>query len=106
MSTNTLQLSGSLARAARALTGVSSTHIAEEAGLSRKRLRNFEKEQGALTSTQLEALRVALENHGAVFIADGDDGRGHGVRLKFSSAKVEKIESWEDEGGLAADDDV
>ena len=40
------------------------------------------------------------------FIADGEDGRGHGVRLKFSAAKVEKIESWEDEGGFAADDDV
>lgn len=106
MSTNTIQLTGQLARAARALVGISSTHTAAEAGISRKRLRNFEKGQGSLGSEQLAALRLALESHGAVFIADGEDGSGHGVRLKFSAAKVEKIESWESEGGLAADDDV
>lgn len=106
MSTHTIQLTGQLARAARALAGVSSTHTAAEAGLSRKQLRDFEKGNDSLDPEQLAALRLALENHGAVFIADGLDGRGHGVRLKYSAAKVEKIESWEGEGGFAADDDV
>lgn len=106
MSTNTPQLTGSLARAARALAGVSSTHTAADAGLSRKRLRDFEKSQGSLEAAQLAALRRTLEEHGVVFISDGEGGRGHGVRLKFSASKVEKIESWEDEGGLAANDDV
>jgi len=103
---HTIQLTGQLARAARALAGVSSTHTAAEAGFSGKRLRNFERGQGTLDSDQLAALRLVLENHGAVFIADGEGGRGHGVRLKFPAAKVEKIESWEGEGGFAADDDV
>lgn len=103
MPTHTIQLTGQLARAARALAGVSSTHISSAAGLL---LRDFEKGRSSLDTGRLAALRLALEHHGAVFIADGDDGRGHGVKLKFPAEKIEKIETWEGEGGLAADDDV
>jgi len=106
MTSHTIQLTGQLARAARALIGVSSKHVAKTAGMSRDRVRDLENGNATITADESAALRSALEQLGAVFIADGDGGRGHGVRLKFSATKVEKIESWEGEGGFAADDDV
>ncbi len=106
MTTQPFLLTGQLARAARALSGISSSHTAAAAGISRNRLRDFEKGNAGLEDAELDALQTALERFGALFIADGADGRGHGVRLKFSATKVEKIETWEGEGGLAADDDV
>lgn len=106
METHTVELTGHLARAARALVGTSAAHTAGVAGLSKSQLRDFEKSIGSLSEEKLAALQAALEQLGAVFIADGEQKRGHGVRLKFSADKVEKIEAWEDEGGLPADDDV
>lgn len=106
MTTHTIHLTGQLARAARALVSVSSKHTASAAGLSRVQLRDFEKGNAGLGPQELASLQLALESLGAVFIADGEHGQGYGVRLKFSASKVEKIETWEGEGGLAADDDV
>lgn len=106
MTTSGVQLNGQLARAARALVAVSSKYVSATSGLTRAQVRDFEKGNAGLTDPELAALQLCLENLGAVFIPDGTDGRGHGVHLKFSAAKVEKIETWESEGGSAADDDV
>lgn len=106
MATSTVQLTGQLARAARALVSVSSKHVSLRAGLTRSQVRDFEKGNASLLTTELTALQHALEALGAVFIADGENLQGHGVHLKFSAARVEKIETWEGEGGFAADDDV
>ena len=101
-----LPLTGPLARAARALVEVSTSEIAGEAGVSKDALRDFERGLGMLSSSERKAVRRALERFGAHFVADGKGGRGHGVRLKFSAAKVQQLEEWEDEGGFAASDDV
>ena len=101
-----LPLTGPLARAARALVEVSVAEIAGDAGVSKLALRDFERGLGMLSSQERKALRRSLERYGAHFVADGKGGRGYGVRLKFSAAKTEQIEGWEDEGGLAARDDV
>lgn len=106
MTENALELTGRLARAARALVGVSAAHAAEAAGLEREELRAFEKDRGGLSPDRTRALRLALEELGAFFIADGANRRGHGVRLKFSAEKARRVETWEDEGGLPAEDDV
>jgi hypothetical protein len=106
MTQNTMHLNGSLARAARALVATSATYTADAAGLTRRQLRDFEKGRGTLDEAQLASLRHTLERLGAFFLADGANGRGHGVRLKFSEDKTERVENWEGEGGLAGDDDV
>ncbi|WP_029090504.1 hypothetical protein [Brevibacterium album] len=106
MTENTVRFTGHLARAARALVQTSATYTADAAGLTRGQLRDFEKGRGSLDPVQVKALRTALERLGAVFLPDGEDGRGSGVRLKFSESKTGLVENWEGEGGFAADDDV
>lgn len=106
MSTQPFVLTSQLARSARALVGTSAAHTAAAAGLEKSELRAYEKHRTTLTAEQQSALTNTLEALGAHFIADGADGRGHGVRLKFSTEKTERVESWEGEGGLPADDDV
>lgn len=106
MAKGKLKLSGHLARSARALVGTSSRFTAHAAGLTRSELRDFEKGRSSLSGRQKEALVAALEELGAHFLVDGTSGRGHGVQLKFSKERTEKVESWEDEGGFPAEDDV
>lgn len=106
MSSQKIKLSGHLARSARALVGTSARFTAQTAGLSRSELRDFEKGKASLSGRKKEALVHALEELGAFFLVDGTSGRGHGVQLKFSKAHTRKVESWEGEGGLAAEDDV
>ena len=102
-------LTGYLARAARALVETSATTTGQYANLTRAQVRDFERGHIDLTDGQKTALIHALEQLGAVFIADGEQpgaGDGAGVRLKFTTEKVRRIETWEDEGGPAYDDDV
>ncbi|MGO3146571.1 MAG: XRE family transcriptional regulator [Leucobacter sp.] len=106
MTPEPFSLTGHLARAARALVGTSATDTAAAAGLTRRELRDYEKSRFPLSVEQRQSLTIALEQLGAHFVADGVDGRGHGVRLKFGAEKTARVESWEGEGGLAADDDV
>lgn len=106
MTTRKLRLTGHLARAARALVGTSSSVTAQAAGLTRSELRDFEKGRSSLSGRQKEALVDALEQLGAFFLPDGTTRRGHGVQLKFSKTHTAKVETWEGEGGLPADDDV
>lgn len=106
MTNHNPQLTGQLARSARALVAVSSKHVSALARLPREQLRDFEKGNAGLQPDELASLKLALEGLGAVFLSEGEDGFGHGVRLKFSVSRVEKIETWEGEGGCAAEDDV
>ncbi|MGO2046406.1 MAG: helix-turn-helix domain-containing protein [Brachybacterium tyrofermentans] len=98
-------LTGDLARAARALTQISSDLIAQRAGVALEQLRSFERGVTDLDAGQLLELRAALEHYGAQFVAEDADG-GYGVRRKFSARKVKRIENWENEGGPAYEDDI
>ena len=96
---------GPLARAARALVGVSAKEVAGKANVRKSELKDFEKGLEDLTEQQEHRVLEALEEFGARFVRDDSQG-GYGVRLKFNRAKVRAIERWEDEGGASADDDV
>jgi hypothetical protein len=106
MTQHTLVFTGYLARAARALVEISAEHLAAEAGLTHDELRSFERGTTVLAAEQINPLKTALEQHGAVFLPDGQDGHGYGVRLKFSRVGSKRINTWEGEGGPAAEDDV
>lgn len=105
MTNSHMVLAPDLARAARALTQVSSKAIAREAALEKHQVRAFEKGNQPLTAEQADRLRRALEHFGVVFIADDEHG-GYGVRRKFNAAKVRRLETWEGEGGPAYEDDI
>lgn len=96
---------GPLARAARALVGVSAKDVASKADVKKSELKDFEKGRHDLTELQEHRVLDALEEFGARFVRDDSDG-GYGVRLKFNRAKVRAIDRWEDEGGTPAEDDV
>lgn len=106
MTQQTQKFTGYLARAARALVEVSADHLAAEAGLTHDALRDFERGNSMITSNEIAKLRAVLEAHGAVFLPDGEGGHGYGVRLKFSRIGSKRIDTWEGEGGPAAEDDV
>lgn len=93
------------ARAARALVQVSPAYLGSDAGMEGARVRDFEYGHIDLDEEENARLRKALEDLGAVFI-DEDEQGGHGVRLKFNSGKVRVLERWENEGGPAYEDDV
>jgi ribosome-binding protein aMBF1 (putative translation factor) len=105
MSKNQLMITPDLARAARALTQVSTKVIASSAGLDKQQVREFEKGNLTLTPEQNEQLRRALGQFGVVFIEDDDHG-GYGVRRKFNATKVKRLETWEGEGGTVDEDDI
>lgn len=94
-----------LARAARALVGISTWYIADETGIERKQIRKFERGIISLPEKQREAIKDVLIEHGALFLPDSNAG-GYGVRLKYSSSKTRQIDRWEAEGGPVAEDDV
>lgn len=94
-----------LARAARALTQVSVEEIAEAASLETERVRNFEHRGLALDPEANKRLRLALEEFGALFF-DEDDQGGYGVRRKYNSSKTRQLGRWEGEGGPAFEDDI
>jgi hypothetical protein len=98
-------LTPDLARAARALTQVSAKYIAGRAELTRSQVQGFERYTVALTDAEQLRLRNSLEEFGAVFIAEDDEG-GYGVRQKFNNKRIKAIETWEGEGGPPAEDDV
>lgn len=95
----------SLARAGRALVGISTWYIADETGIERKNIRKFERGIITLPQEQQHAIKHVLIEHGALFLPDSEAG-GYGVRLKFSSNKARQIDRWEAEGGPAGEDDV
>jgi transcriptional regulator with XRE-family HTH domain len=105
MTHTTFQIPSDLARAARALTQVSIEAVAAEAGLDVATARAFEQGVGSLTAEQNAKLQEALESFGAVILPEDGDA-GYGVRQKYNTTKVARLENLENEGGVAADDDV
>ena len=97
-------LTPGLARAGRALAQINSLIISEEAGLTRQQVRDFEKRVGSLTLDEKTRLQKTLESYGVVFIAE-EESLGHGVRNRYTASKLRQIKRWEDEGGLANEDD-
>lgn len=79
-------LTPDLARAARALTQVSAEYVGLRADLTREQIRGFELWKVALTDAELLRLRQALEEFGARFIDEDDDG-GYGVRQNSTARK-------------------
>ncbi|WGH89840.1 XRE family transcriptional regulator [Auritidibacter ignavus] len=100
-----LEFNGHLARAARAIAGVNPMYVAQEAGLSRQQLRDFEKGVGELSEAESRQLKITLEHLGARFITEDAHG-GQGVRAKFPRSKVTQVENWEGEGGPVGEDDA
>ena len=64
-------LTPSKIRAARALLGLSQARLANAAGLSQNALCAIETGQSDPRSSTLKAIRIALEERGAFFSADG-----------------------------------
>lgn len=94
-----------LARAARALAQVSAVYIAEHAHLEPETVQAFERHQGDLVAGEKLRLQQALEECGVLFLPE-EEGTGYGVRRKFARTKVKRLETWENEGGPAYEDDI
>ncbi len=102
-----INLSGAQLAAARKLVGVSRAKLSYRADVEPGFIKRIEAAGHAVLpeTDELRRLAGALESLGAVFIAEAE-GRGVGVRLKFSRGAAGAIGSWESEGGLPADDEV
>ncbi|MGP5593708.1 hypothetical protein [Corynebacterium flavescens] len=94
-----------LARAGRALTQVNSLIVAEDAGLTRQQVRDFEKRVGRLTPEEKSRLYKTLESYGVAFITE-DESYGYGVRKRHNASKTRQLKRWEDEGGPGGEDDI
>lgn len=92
--------------AARVLTGISREALSAASGVPVDVLRRIELAFGIPSGLEAEAasLGTALENAGAEFI--GENGGGVGVRLRFNRRDVRAIDTLENEGGTAGDDDI
>lgn len=100
-----MTITAAQALAARALVQWPREQVARLAGLDEAVLKAIEQGRTALEAVVADRLQKALESGGAVFIPESE-GRGVGVRLKFSGALVQAIDGWEDEGGTVGSDDV
>lgn len=67
-------------RAARALVAMSQDRLAQTAGVAKRTIASFEKEERQPYDRTIAALRSALESAGVEFISE--NGSGPGVRLK------------------------
>ena len=105
MTTQQDVFNSNLARAGRALVGISTWYIADETGIARDDIRKFERGLISLPEAQQEQIKDILIDYGAVFLPDSQAG-GYGVRLKYSSEKARQLDRWEGEGGPAGEDDV
>ncbi|MBB2830684.1 XRE family transcriptional regulator (plasmid) [Rhizobium leguminosarum] len=97
-------INGPQCRAARALIDFSRERLAISAGVSIESILRFESKLAEPTVEEVSALQAALEQAGAVFISD--NGRGIGVRLKFTRSEAKRIAILENEGGIVAPDRV
>lgn len=97
-------LTAAQCRAARALIEWSQAQLSQAAAIDARTIADFEKRFRAADETTRRRLRAALEAAGVVFIAE--NGGGAGVRLKFSREEVLEVNRWEDEGGVAGEDDI
>ena len=100
-----MAITGPLCRAARALVQFSREELAEDSGVSAELISNFETGRFAPPAEALSKLQAALEEGGAVFIPESNEG-GVGVRLEFNRRDVRAINRLEGEGGAVGEDDV
>lgn len=100
-----MPITGSLARAARALVQWPRDHVARLAALDEAALADFEAGRAALDDDGKARLRHTLEEDGAVFLPE-DGAGGAGVRLKFTAKDARAINRMEGEGGPVGSDDV
>lgn len=100
-----MTITGSLARAARALVQLPRDHVARLAALDASALADFEAGRAELDDNAEARLRHALEESGALFLPEEDAG-GVGVRLKFTARDARAINRLEGEGGPVGEDDV
>lgn len=98
-----MMISGALIRSARALVEVSRRKLSIRSGVAEADITKFENYSWPLSAASRNALKDALEGFGAVFIPE-NNGRGVGVRLKFSEMDSNQLARLEGEGGIAADD--
>jgi hypothetical protein len=97
-------LTASQCRAGRALIEWSQAQLSQAASIDQQTIADFEKRFRSADETTRRRLRAALEAAGVVFIAE--NGGGAGARLKFSREEVWEVNRWEDEGGVAGEDDI
>jgi transcriptional regulator with XRE-family HTH domain len=97
-------LTASQCRAGRALIDWTQQQLSQAASIDLQTVADFEKRFRAPDETTRRRLRATLEAAGVVFIAE--NGGGAGARLKFSREEVWEVNRWEDEGGVAGEDDV
>ncbi|MBX3511073.1 MAG: helix-turn-helix transcriptional regulator [Hyphomonadaceae bacterium] len=99
-----MPISGPLCRAARALVQWSRTELAVRSDVSKSAIRDFETANVDPGADAVRRLQHALEQGGAVFLAEGDMGAG--VRLRFTARDVKQLRRLEGEGGAMGEDDV
>ena len=97
-------ITGSQCRAARALVEISRPMLSSRSGVDVRVIERFENIAGRPEMYELEEIRNALEELGAVVIPE--NGSGYGVRLKFSDVDAAQIARLECEGGIVANDRV
>ncbi len=100
-------ITGGQIAAARALVGISQEKLAARAKVQLSALHRLEDRVVLASARNENVAKICevLEELGAVFI-DEKDGAGAGVRLKFSRSQTRSIDTWENEGGVVAEDDV
>jgi hypothetical protein len=99
-----IDITGPQCRAARALVEWPIGEVARRSGVSTAAIADFEARRADPGPEARRRLLGALEEGGAVFIAE--NGGGVGVRLKYSRRDTRAVNKWEGEGGTAGDDDV
>lgn len=97
-------LTSAQCRAGRALIEWSQAQLSQSAAIDIQTISDFEKRLRKADETTRRRLRATLEAAGVVFIAE--NGGGAGVRLKFGREEVWEVNRWEDEGGVAGEDDI
>ncbi len=97
-------ITGPQCKAARTLIELSRERLSSFSGIEIGVIELFERKLDTPDDTILESLQKALEDAGAVFIAE--NGGGIGVRLKFTRSEAKRISALEAEGGIVAYDDV
>ena len=98
-------ITGSLCRAARALVEVTRAKLAANSQVDEVTIEKFERDIDRPDDAAISALKVALEELGAVFIPE-QGSSGAGVRLKFSRAVTDRLSNFVNEGGPSRKDAV
>ena len=97
-------ITGAQCRAARALVEWTREKLAGNSGVDALIIEEFERRISLPDQDVCGTLQTALENAGAVFIAE--NGGGIGVRLKLNRSEVKRIGVLENEGGIVGMDAV